>query len=54
MSCGSETDGIVCLESPAWLEAVGFFYDDFRQVTDAEVIATLARFPAESGPHASR
>ena len=50
----SETDGIVCLESPAWLEAVGFFYDDFRQVTDAEVIATLARFPAESGPHASR
>jgi putative phosphoribosyl transferase len=46
-----EADSIVCLESPSWLEAVGFFYDDFRQVTDAEVIATLARFPGESEPH---
>jgi predicted phosphoribosyltransferase len=45
-----EADCIVCLESPAWLEAVGFFYDDFRQVTDAEVIATLARFPTERAP----
>jgi putative phosphoribosyl transferase len=50
----NEADCIVCLESPAWLEAVGFFYGDFRQVTDAEVIATLARFPGESGPHACR
>jgi putative phosphoribosyl transferase len=50
----NEADNVVCLESPAWLEAVGFFYDDFRQVTDAEVIATLARFPGESGPRASR
>ena len=45
-----EADSIVCLESPAWLEAVGLFYDDFRQVTDAEVIATLARFPTERAP----
>ena len=43
-----EADSVVCLESPAWLEAVGFFYADFRQVTDAEVIATLARFPRAS------
>ena len=49
-----EADNVVCLDSPAWLEAVGFFYRDFRQVTDAEVIATLARFPGKSGPHASR
>jgi predicted phosphoribosyltransferase len=49
-----EADSIVCLECPAWLEAVGFFYRDFRQVKDAEVIATLARFPGESGPQASR
>ena len=49
-----EADNIVCLESPVWLEAVGFFYADFRQVTDAEVITTLARFPGASGPHASR
>ncbi len=46
----NEADSIVCLESPAWLEAVGIFYDDFRQVTDAEVIATLARFPRERSP----
>src|ERR1700730_4964001 len=50
----NEADSIVCLESPAWFEAVGSFYNDFRQVTDAEGIGTLARFPCESGPHASR
>ncbi len=42
-----EADSIVCLECPVWLEAVGFFYRDFRQVKDAEVIATLARFPGD-------
>ncbi len=45
-----DADTVVCLLSPAWLEAVGFFYGDFRQVTDAEVIATLARFPGGQGP----
>ncbi|MGH6811290.1 MAG: phosphoribosyltransferase [Methylocella sp.] len=45
----NESDSIVCLDSPTWLEAVGFFYDDFRQVTDAEVIATLARFRGGQG-----
>lgn len=49
----NEADSIVCLQSPARLEAVGFFYGDFRQVTDAEVIATLARFPGAPGPRAS-
>jgi putative phosphoribosyl transferase len=48
----NEADGVVCLESPAWLDAVGFFYADFRQVTDAEVIATLARLPGEQAPGA--
>jgi putative phosphoribosyl transferase len=48
----NEADSIVCIESPAWLEAVGFFYGDFRQVTDAEVIATLARFRSEQAPGA--
>ncbi|MGH6838533.1 MAG: phosphoribosyltransferase [Methylocella sp.] len=47
-----EADTIVCLESPAWLEAVGFFYADFRQVTDSEVIASLARFPGGQAPGA--
>src|ERR1700730_19323916 len=50
----NEADNVACLESPAWLQAGGFFYGDFRQVTDAEVITTLARFPAASGRHASR
>jgi putative phosphoribosyl transferase len=43
----NEADTIVCLESPAWFDAVGAFYSDFRQVTDAEVIEILARFPDE-------
>jgi putative phosphoribosyl transferase len=39
-----EADTIVCLERPAFFQAVGAFYSDFRQVTDAEVIEILARF----------
>ncbi|NVO14920.1 MAG: phosphoribosyltransferase [Rhodoplanes sp.] len=41
-----EVDAIVCLERPAVFSAIGAFYDDFRQVDDAEVIAILDRFPA--------
>ncbi len=40
----AEADNIVCLEAPAWFQAVGAFYSDFRQVTDAEVVEILARF----------
>jgi putative phosphoribosyl transferase len=36
-----EADDIVCLESPARFGAVGYYYEDFRQTTDAEVIAAL-------------
>jgi putative phosphoribosyl transferase len=39
-----EADNIICLEAPAWFQAVGAFYSDFRQVTDAEVVEILARF----------
>lgn len=45
-----EADEIVCLETPARLEAVGYFYDDFTQVSDDQVIAALAAAPA-SGHH---
>jgi len=38
-----EADAVVCLETPEWFDAVGAFYSDFRQVTDAEVIDILAR-----------
>ena len=34
-------DEVVCLETPAWFQAVGQFYMDFPQVEDDEVIAIL-------------
>jgi putative phosphoribosyl transferase len=42
-----EVDEVVCLEDYEFFGAIGQFYDDFRQTTDAQVIAALARFPAE-------
>ena len=38
-----EADEIVCLEDYENFGAIGFFYSDFRQVSDAEVIELLAR-----------
>ncbi len=38
---GREADDIVCLESPAIFGAIGAFYDDFRQISDGQVIALL-------------
>ena len=40
-----EADEVVCLEDYADFGAIGFFYSDFRQTSDSEVIAALARFP---------
>ena len=48
-----EVDAIVCLNTPADLGAIGFFYRDFSQVSDEEVIATLACFPANRPARAS-
>lgn len=42
----SEVDAIVCLDMPEDLGAIGYFYRDFRQISDSEVIETLQRFPA--------
>jgi predicted phosphoribosyltransferase len=36
---------VVCLEDYADFGAIGFFYSDFRQTSDMEVIAALAQFP---------
>jgi putative phosphoribosyl transferase len=47
----SEVDAIVCLDTPEELEAIGYFYRDFHQVSDDEVIATLKRFPANRALH---
>ena len=41
-----DADDVVCLEDHELFGAIGFYYADFRQVSDEEVIATLKRFPA--------
>src|SRR5262245_9033065 len=38
-----EADDVVCLEDLAF-GAIGYYYSDFRQVSDEEVIETLRRF----------
>lgn len=50
----SEADDIVCLEDHAVFGAIGFFYADFRQVSDREVIDILARFPPPPASPAQR
>jgi putative phosphoribosyl transferase len=37
-----EVDEVVCLEEPIALQAIGFHYDDFPQLTDEEVMYALA------------
>ena len=44
-----EADEIVCLEVPPVFYAVGEFFEDFSEVTDAEVVAILSL----SGPRAA-
>ncbi len=39
-----EADEVVCLEDYEAFGAIGYYYSDFRQTSDEEVIATLARF----------
>ena len=48
---GPEVDELVCLEAPQDLGAIGFWYRDFSQTTDEEVIELLERARAE---HAGR
>jgi competence ComEA-like helix-hairpin-helix protein len=37
-----QVDEIVCLATPSRFGAIGAFYDDFRQVSDDEVVQLLA------------
>jgi putative phosphoribosyl transferase len=39
----AECDEVVCLETPSLFHAIGEWYDDFRQLTDAEVLLWLER-----------
>jgi len=41
-----EVDALICLDTPEPFGAIGYFYTDFRQVGDEEVVAILARFPS--------
>lgn len=43
-----EVDDLICLEDYESFGAIGFYYSDFRQVSDDEVIETLARFPVRT------
>jgi putative phosphoribosyl transferase len=40
-----EVDALICLETPDPFGAIGYFYRDFRQVSDEEVVEILRRFP---------
>jgi len=42
-----EVDALICLETPELFGAIGYFYRNFGQVSDQEVIAILKRFPAK-------
>jgi putative phosphoribosyl transferase len=42
-----EVDALICLETPELFGAIGYFYRDFQQVSDQEVVAILKRFPAK-------
>ncbi len=42
-----EADEVICLEDHEFFGAIGFFYRDFRQVSDEEVIEMLKRFPPQ-------
>jgi predicted phosphoribosyltransferase len=44
----AEADEIVCLEDHEPFGAIGFFYRDFRQLSDGDVTAILARFPPKA------
>ena len=40
-----DVDDVVCLEDHEFFGAIGFYYRDFRQISDEQVIEILARFP---------
>jgi predicted phosphoribosyltransferase len=43
-----EADDVVCLEDHEFFGAIGYYYSDFRQTSDEEVINALARFPPDT------
>lgn len=47
-----EADDVVCLEDHVSFGAIGYYYLDFRQVSDADVIEILGRFPTSTSGRA--
>jgi len=43
MTLKNEADGVVCLEIPELFHAIGQFYEDFRQISDEEVIQLIEK-----------
>jgi putative phosphoribosyl transferase len=43
----SDADEVICLEDHEFFGAIGFYYADFHQVADEEVIELLRRFPVQ-------
>jgi len=50
-SLRSEIDEVVCLNESFWFLAVGQFYQDFRQVSDEEVLALLSQSRSPKKTH---
>lgn len=48
-----EVDALICLEMPEPFGAIGYFYRDFEQVSDEEVLAILRQFPVKATPSIS-
>jgi putative phosphoribosyl transferase len=46
----SEVDDVVCVSAPVDMHAIGLWYEDFRQVSDHEVIACLTHQPGDIIP----
>ncbi len=44
LSLAGDVDAVVCLQEPETFRAVGDWYGDFRQLTDADVDEALRRF----------
>ena len=49
---GKEADEAICLDTPEMLGAIGFYYRDFHQMSDAEVTDLLARASHPAAPKA--
>ncbi len=44
---GDDADEMISVATPPWFFAIGQFYDDFAQTSDAEVAACLARYAGD-------